>query len=78
MTEFIYDGPSDSDEEIEDMASLKTDWEMGIKFSKNGIKDAIEKFIEKESVQNDPRWEQKLRNPGLAYFLKKGGSELST
>ena len=47
MCEFDWDGPSDSDEEIECMADLKNDWEKanGVKFSKNGLIEYIENFL---------------------------------
>jgi hypothetical protein len=65
------------------MAKYKTEWEIeqGVKFSKRGIIDYIEKMIAYESAQNkeDPAnaklWEQKLKQPGLVYYLKKGGTK---
>ena len=64
------------------MAKLKTDWEIeaGVKFSKRGLIEYIEKMHEFENINNkeDPKvgkaWERKLKNPGLTYFLKKGGT----
>ena len=51
MKDFLWDGPEDSDEEIEDMAKHKTQFEIdeGIRFSKNGLIKFIEEFLEKES-----------------------------
>ena len=52
MTEFIWDGPEDSDEEIEELNKYKNDFEdeiLGIKYSKNGIIQFIEKFLDYES-----------------------------
>lgn len=80
----MWFGPEDSDEEVEEMAKLKTEWEIesGVKFSKRGLMSFIEEQIAKESADNkdDPKtakaWERKLKNPGLTYFLKKGGTEL--
>ena len=39
MHTFKWDGPEDSDEEIEEMVKMKTPFEIeqGIRFSKNGI-----------------------------------------
>ena len=39
MKNWMWDGPEDSDEEIEDMVPLKNKQEkdLGLKFSKNGI-----------------------------------------
>ena len=78
----MWDGPEDSDEEREGMAKLKMPWEIenGVKFSKNGLIEYITNFLDQESPHNlrDPAtaklWEQKLRMPGLQYYLKKGGS----
>jgi hypothetical protein len=65
------------------MAKLKTQWEIdnGVKFSKRGLIEYIEKMHAQETPDNkdDPKtakaWERKLKNPGLTYYLKKGGSE---
>ena len=50
LDEFLWDGPEDSDEEIPEMAALKTDWEIeqGIKFSKRGIIEYLENLVENE------------------------------
>ena len=85
MSAFMWDGPEDSDEEIPEMAALKSSYEIaeGIKFSKNGIKKYVEAQIEKESKDNkkDPKtaklWEEKLKLPGISMCLKKGGSHIS-
>jgi hypothetical protein len=85
MTELAWFGPEDSDEEIEEMAKHKTQWEIdqGVKFSKKGLIGYIEKMIAYESNQNkeDPvnakLWEQKLKQPGLTYCIKKGGTKES-
>ena len=47
MTELLWYGPEDSDEEIEDMAKYKTAWEaeQNVRFSKRGIIEYIEKMI---------------------------------
>lgn len=39
MTHYVWDGPEDSDEEIEEIAAMSNEFEnkLGIKFSKNGI-----------------------------------------
>ena len=39
MVDFLWDGPSDSDEEVECMIPHKNDWEKanGVKFSKRGL-----------------------------------------
>ena len=84
MEQFMWDGPEDSDEEIEGMAKLKMPWEIesGVKFSKNGLIEFITKFLDQESPFNeeDPAcaklWEQKLKMPGLQYYLKRGGSNV--
>ena len=67
------------------MAKLKTEWEIknGVKFSKRGIVDYIERFLATESINSeDPQtakaWEEKLKTPGLTYYLKKGGSDINT
>ena len=54
MTNWLWDGPEDSDEEIEEMCVFKNSIEKGldIKFSKNGIKTFIESMLQKESMNN--------------------------
>lgn len=87
MQDFIWDGPEDSDEEIPEMVALKNDQEkqLGIKFSKNGIIQYVEKFLKHESLtfsddpQNAKLWVEKLSIPdkpipGIRLFLKSGGS----
>ena len=51
MSQMMWDGPEDSDEEIEALAKLKTPWEeeAGIVFSKRGIIDFVDKIIKEES-----------------------------
>jgi hypothetical protein len=52
MAELAWFGPEDSDEEVEEMAKFKTPWEIenGVKFSKRGLIDYIEKMIEYDSA----------------------------
>lgn len=64
---YQWDGPDDSDEEVEEMVGMKTQWEIdsGIKYSKRGIIDKINEMIKNESKLNpEPKmakaWEQKL------------------
>ena len=54
MTNLMWFGPEDSDEEVEEMAKIKTPWEIenGVKFSKRGLIDYITKMIEHECAQN--------------------------
>lgn len=44
------------------MVQFKNKWEKekGVKFSKRGLVDFIEKFINDESATNQKAWEQKL------------------
>jgi len=58
LEELLWDGPEDSDEEIPEMAALKTDWEIeqGIKFSKRGIIAYLENLMETENMANDNAW----------------------
>ena len=44
MSKLMWFGPEDSDEEVEEMAKLKTEWEIesGVKFSKRGLMSFIE------------------------------------
>lgn len=62
------------------MIEHKNPWEKknGVKFSKRGLIEFIEKFVEHESSANQKEWEQKGNFPGLKYFLKKGGSDVNT
>ena len=52
------DGPEYSDEEIKEMAELKTNWEIsqGIKFSKRGIIEEIERRLKLELPEIDNSW----------------------
>tara|TARA_B110000305_G_C19044361_1_gene449694 strand:- start:252 stop:461 length:210 start_codon:yes stop_codon:yes gene_type:complete len=67
------------------MVPLKEQWEIdeGVKFSKRGLIEYITKKLETESPNNkdDPatakKWERHLKIPGLNYYLKDGGSEVS-
>jgi len=54
FTNLTWDGPEDSDEEIEEMITYKNEFEIkeGIKFSKNGIIKYIEDKINLESATN--------------------------
>ena len=86
MKNYIWDGPEDSDEELEELTQFKNDYEeeMGIKYSKKGIIQFIENFVRKESrsnkedVSNAKLWEEKVKSPGLTMYIKKGGSHLSS
>ena len=44
----MWDGPDDSDEEVEGMAKLKMPWEIesGVKFSRKGLVEFITKFLD--------------------------------
>lgn len=82
---YLWDGPDDSDEEIEEMKEMKTPFEIeaGVKYSKRSMINYIESVIAKETCKNkeDPKnsklWEEKLKTPNMSYYLKKGGSKLS-
>ena len=76
MVDFMWDGPENSDEEIEEMAVLKNKYEKerGIVFSKNGIISFIENLVEQE--KNDKKWQQKLKAPNIQFYLKDGGSHI--
>jgi hypothetical protein len=84
MSGLLWFGPEDSDEEVEEMAKYKTPWEIeqGVKFSKRGLIAYIEKMIAYESASSEDAanaklWEEKLKQPGLTYYLKKGGTKES-
>ena len=51
MDDYYWDGPENSDEEIEELLPLKCEYEkeLGIKYSKRGIIEFVEKFISQES-----------------------------
>ena len=58
---------------------------MGIKFSKNGIIEFIEKFLAHEShfnkddAQTARLWKEKeVYAPGVKLYLKEGGSQFSS
>ena len=48
MEAYAWDGPSDPDEEIEALKGMKMPFEVenGLKFSKNGIIDYVNRLIE--------------------------------
>ena len=83
MTDFLWCGPEDSDEEIEELVKYKCDYEkeMGIKYSKNGIIKFVTDQLEyerrdnKQNPKNAKLWEEKLKIPGAKMFLKKGGTK---
>ena len=59
----------------------KQEKDLGLKFSKNGIIQFIEKFLDHESSNNtvDPTtakaWKEKeVYAPGIKLYLKQGGS----
>ena len=63
----------------------KYELEVGIKFSKNGIIEYIENFLETENPnnQNDPKiarsWKEKeVFAPGVKLHLKDGGSQFNS
>ena len=80
---WLWEG--DPDEEIEVFKKITSPWEeeAGIKFSKNGIVEYIERTIKYESKQSEDAktarlWEQKLNHKNiLMYYLKNGGTKLS-
>jgi len=51
MRDYLWDGTEDSDEEISEMVPFKNKYEsdMGVKYSKNGLKKFINEILEKES-----------------------------
>ena len=85
MTEYYWNGPEDSDEEIEELMFAKTEWEKvnGPRFSKRGIIEYCEKFLAHENANNkkDKKnaklWEEKMTSPTLKMWLKKNGSNFS-
>lgn len=54
MQEWLWDGPEDSDEEIEELVPFKNEYEkqQGIKYSKRGIKEYIERMMSYENPTN--------------------------
>lgn len=85
MEKFIWDGPSDSEEEVAELVPMKNDYEVewGVKYSKRGLIEFIEQQLKHENRSNkeDPKnaklWEEKLKVPnGITMFMKKGGSHL--
>jgi hypothetical protein len=72
MGNLLWDGPEDSDEEIEELAIFKNEFEkeQGIVFSKNGIKKYIHTLLENESDQcavpfNSKKWLKRLDTKDL-------------
>ena len=52
--------------------------EEGIKFSKNGMIKFIEEKLAAENSDADSKWVRHLNTPSIRYFLKKGGTKLSS
>lgn len=83
IEQYEWDGPEDSDEEIAEFADLKQSWEIeaGVKFSKNGLMKYIKQMLAEEKSgldnANSKLWDQKLKIPGITYYLKTGGSKVS-
>mmetsp|Transcript_1058 Transcript_1058/g.1960 ORF Transcript_1058/g.1960 Transcript_1058/m.1960 type:complete len:190 (+) Transcript_1058:851-1420(+) len=56
---------------------------MGVRFSKRGLVETIERICAQESRANKEdmrtakRWEEKIKTPGIVMYLKKGGSDQS-
>jgi hypothetical protein len=85
MDEYRWDGPENSDEEVEEFVAYKSDYEkdLGVRFSRRGIISFVESLVSQETPRNvdDPKtskkWEEKLKTPGITMLLKRGGSHLS-
>jgi len=63
---------------------MKVPWEKekGVRYSKLGIVEFIEKTLKEEDPngkdkKNAKLWEKKLEHSGLKYYMKKGGSNLN-
>ena len=58
----------------------RIDWELkaDMQFTKNSIREFIEEAFAKENPEEDELWMRKAKTPNLTYFIKKGGSDLST
>ena len=61
MKQYLWDGPENSDEEVEDMVQLKSQYEKdcGVKFSKKGIIAHIEEMLAMEDPSNAANSESK-------------------
>lgn len=85
FTDLMWDGPEDSDEEVEELLPYKNEYEkqMGVHFSKNGIIKFVEENLELESAdckknpKNAKLWEKQLTFQGITLYTKKNGSKFS-
>jgi hypothetical protein len=85
MSEWLWDGPLHEDEEIEGMLLFKNGFEkeLGVEYSKSGLKRFIEKILNHESPKNteDPAtaklWASGLDKPNIKVWIKTGGSQFS-
>lgn len=85
FTDLLWNGPDDSDEEVEDLLPYKNQYEkqLGVVYSKNGIIKFIEETLEHESPDNkkNPKnaklWEKQLTYQGIQLYTKKDGSRFS-
>ena len=76
MEEYKFDVEENSDEEIEELAKTKSNFEheAGLVFSKRGIIEFIEKMLQTESVENKDAngklWEEKSKTPNFKFYMK--------
>lgn len=85
FSDFLWEGPIDSDEEIEELVPYKNEYEkkLGVKYSKNGIIKFIEENVKKEqpdgteNLEDAQLWEKQLEFQGIHLYLKNGGTVFS-
>lgn len=76
MEEYKFDADENSDEEIEELAVTKSQFERdsGLVFSKRGIIDFIENLMNTETVDNKggagKSWEEKSKTPNFKFYIK--------
>ena len=75
MEALKWEGPEDSDEEIEDMLEYKdaNEERQGVKYSKNGLSSFIDHLMETEcpgSQDKNDAWKCKIKSNGMELFLK--------
>lgn len=69
---------NDPDEIIEELESLRNNFDKDIVFSKNGIIQYIKNFLDFENSPEElKKWEVKTNTSEMNLALKKNGSEFS-
>tara|TARA_B110000305_G_C18848748_1_gene363539 strand:- start:159 stop:419 length:261 start_codon:yes stop_codon:yes gene_type:complete len=76
MEEYKFDAEENSDQEIEELAAIKSQFEhdSGLVFSKSGIIEFVNNMLKTESAENrdatGKSWEEKSKTPNFKFYIK--------